>query len=207
MTWFFLIDIYTHIYLYTYSHKVWNVEMIFFEMEERDYNNYLRYLHVFVVIQSLSQTVWLFETPWAAACQDPLSSTISQSVLIFTPILSVMLYNHLILCCSLLFWLSILPSIRVFPNESALCIRWPKYWSFGNSPSNEYSWLVSFSIDWFDDFTVQGTLKSLFQHHNLETSQHSAFLMVQLLYPWVTTGKTIALTIQTYTLYSLRWKK
>ena len=115
--------------------------------------------------------VRLFETPSTAACQPPLSSTISCSLLKFMFIESVMLSNHLILCHSLL-WPSTFPSIRVFSNESALHIRWPKYWSFSFSisPSNEYSGLISFKIDWFDLLAVQGTLKSLLQHHNLKES-------------------------------------
>ena len=108
--------------------------------------------------------------------------------------------NHLILCCPLLLLPSILPSIRVFSNESAVCIRWPKYWSFSISPSNEYSGLASFRIDWFDLLAVQGTLKSLLQHHSSKASvlQCSAFFMVQLSLPYMTTGKTIALTRWTF---------
>ena len=110
--------------------------------------------------------------------------------------------NHLILCCPLLLLPSIFPSIRVFSNESVLCIRWPKYWSFSLSisPSNEYSGLISFRMDWLDLFAVQGTLKSLLQHHSSEASnlQHSAFFIVQLSHPHMTTGKTIALTRQTF---------
>ena len=105
--------------------------------------------------------------------------------------------NHLILCCSLLLVPSIFPSIRVFSNESALCIRWPKYWSFSFSisPSNEYSGLISFRMDWLDLLAVQGTLNSLLQHHNSKASilQSSAFFIVQLSYPYMTTGKLIAL--------------
>ena len=108
-----------------------------------------------------------------------------------------MLCNHLVLCCPLLLLPSIPPSIRVFSNESALCIRWPKYWSFSFSisPSNEYSGLISFRIDWLDLLAVQGTLKSLLQHHSSKAStfQHSAFFIVQLSHPYMTTGKTIAL--------------
>ena len=111
---------------------------------------------------------------------------------------SVMLSHHLILCHPLLFLPSIFPSIRVFSNESALCIRGPKYWSsnFSISPSNEYSGLISFRIDWFALLAVQGTRKSLLQHHNLKGAVllHSAFFMVQLSHPYMTTGKTIALT-------------
>ena len=121
-----------------------------------------------------------------------------QSLLKLMSIESVMPSNHLILCNPLLFLLSIFPSIRVFSNESVLCIRWPKYWSFSFSisPSNEYSGLISLRIDWFDCLAVQGTLKSLLQHHSSKASilQHSAFFMVQLLHPYTTTGKTIALT-------------
>ena len=109
-------------------------------------------------------------------------------------------FNHLILCCPLLLLPSIFPSIRVISHESALCIRWPKHWSFNFIPFNEYSGLISFRIDWFDILAVRGTLKNLLQHHNLKASilQHSAFYMVQLSHPYVTTGKTIALTIQTF---------
>ena len=112
---------------------------------------------------------------------------------------SVTLSNHLIHCRPLLLLPSSFPSIRVFPNESGLPIRWPKYWSFSISPSNEYSGLISFRIDWFD-FAVQGRLKSLLQHHNSKTwsLQQSAFFMIQLSHPYMITGKTIALTIQTF---------
>ena len=114
----------------------------------------------------------------------------------------VMPSNHLIFCHPILLLPSIFPSIRVFSSESVLCIRWPKYWSFNFSisPSNEYSGLISFRMDWFDLLEVQGTLKSLLQHHNLKASilQHSAFFMVQLSHPYMTTGKTIALTRRTF---------
>ena len=108
--------------------------------------------------------------------------------------------NHLILGRLLLLLLSIFPCIRVFPNESALCIRWPKYWSFSISPSNEYSGLITFRIDWFDLFAVPGTLKNFLQHHNSKASvlQCSAFFMVHLSHLYMTTGKTIALTIRTF---------
>ena len=113
-----------------------------------------------------------------------------------------MSYNYLVFCHPLLLLPSIFPSIRVFSNESALHIRWPKYWSFSFSisPSNEYSELISFSIDWFDLFAVQGTLKSLFQHHNAKALVHglSALFMVQLSHAYMTTEKTIAFTIQTF---------
>ncbi|CAM9949364.1 unnamed protein product [Rangifer tarandus platyrhynchus] len=115
---------------------------------------------------------------------------------------SVMPSNHLILCHPLLLLPSIFPSIRVFSNESALCIRWPKYWSFSFSisPSNEYSGLISFRVDWLDLLTVQGTLKSLLQHHNSKASilRHSTYFIVQLSHPHMTTGKTIALTRWTF---------
>ena len=135
---------------------------------------------MYVVVQSLS-SVRFFVTPWSVAHQAPLSSTISQTLLKCMSIESVMLSNHLILCHFLLLWPSIFPSIIVFANESALHIRWPKYWSFSFSisPSNEYSGLISFRTDWFDLFVVHGTLNSLPQHHNLKASilQHSAFFM------------------------------
>ena len=144
----------------------------------------------------------LFVTPWTTACQAPLSSSISQSLLKFMSIELVMLSNHRILCKPLLLLPSIFPSIRVFSNESVLCIRWPKYWSFSfsNHPSNEYSGLISFKIDWFDLLAVQGTLKSLLQHHNSKASilWCSAFFIVQLSHPYMTTGKTIALTRWTF---------
>ena len=141
-------------------------------------------------------------TPWTAACQASLSITNSQSLLKLTPIESVMPSNHLILCCPLPLPPSIFPSIRVFSNESALHIRWPKYWSFSfsSSPSNEYSGLISLRMDWLDLLAVQGTLKSLLQHHSSKASilWHSAFFIVQLSHPYMTTGKTIALTRQTF---------
>ena len=154
-----------------------------------------RYL---VIFQPLSG-IHLFVIPWTAACRAPLSFTISWSLLRFMSIKSVLLSNHLILCCPLLLWPSVFPSIRVFSSELALRIRWPKYWSFSFSisPSSEYSGLISFRIGWFDLLAVQGTLKSFLQHHNSKASilYHSAFFMVQLLYPYMTTGKTIVLTI------------
>ena len=136
-----------------------------------------------------------------AACQVSLSFTISQSLLGLMSIELVMPFNHLILCWSLLPPPSIFPSIRVFSSESALCIRWPKHWnfSFSFSPSNEYSGLISFRIDWFDLLATQESLKSLLQHHSLKVSVLwcSAFFMVQLSHLYMTTGKTIALTRQT----------
>ena len=136
-------------------------------------------------------------TPWTAARQASLSFTISRSLLKLRPTESVMSSNHLILCHPLPLLPSIFPSIGVFSNESALCIRWPKYWSFSISPSNEYSGLISFRTDWLDLLAVQVTLKSLLlQHQSLKTSilQCLAFLTVQLSHPHMTTGKTIALT-------------
>ena len=146
--------------------------------------------------------VWLFATSWIAACQASLSITNSGSVLKLKSIKSVMPSNHLILCRLLLLLLSIFPSIRVFPNESILHIRWPKYWSFSFSisPSNEYSGVISFRIDWIYLLAVQGTLKSLLQHHSSKASivQHSTFFIVQLSHPHMTTGKTIDLTRRTF---------
>ena len=137
-----------------------------------------------------------------SSSQRPLSFTISWSLHRFMSIESVMLSNHLILCCPLLLRPSIFPSIRDFSNESAIRIMWPKYWSFSFSisPSNGYSGLISFRIDWFDLLALQGTLKSLLQLHSLKSSilWHSAFFMVQLSLPYMTTGETIALTRQTF---------
>ena len=136
------------------------------------------------------------ETPWTAALQPSLSFTISWSLLKLMSIELVKLFNHLILYCPLL-----LPSIRVFSNDSALHIRWPKYWSFifSISPYSEYSRLISFRIDWLDLLAIQGTLKTLLEHHSSKAPVvwHSAFFMVQLSHPYMTTGKTIALTIGT----------
>ena len=140
----------------------------------------------------------LFMTPWTAACQTSLSITKTQGLPKLMSIHSVMPSNHFLLCCPLLLTPSIFPSIRVFSNESALCIRWPKYWSFSFSiiPFNEYSGMISFRIHWFDLIAVQGTRKSLLQHHSSKASiiWRSAFFIVQLSHPYVTTGKTIALT-------------
>ena len=142
--------------------------------------------------------VRLFEIPWTAALQASLSITNYQSLLKLMSIESVMPSNHLIFCCPLLLLPSIFPSTRIFSNESALHITWPKDWSFSFniSPSNEYSGLISFRMDWLDLLAVQGTLKSLLQHHSSKASnlQFSAFFIVQLSHPYMTTGKTIALT-------------
>ena len=152
-------------------------------------------------VQSLSR-VRLLATPWTAACQASLSITNSQSLLKLMSIESVMPSNQLILCHPLLLSPSIFPSIRIFSNESALRIRWPKYWSFSFniSPSNEHSELISFRMDWLDLLAVQGTLKSLLQHHSSKASilHHSALFIVQLSQPYMTTGKTIALNRWTF---------
>ena len=155
----------------------------------------------FSSVQVLSR-FWLFATPWTVAHQASLSIMNSRSLLRFMSIESVMPSNHLIFCRLLLFPPSIFPSIRVFSNESALRIRWPRYWSFSFSisPSNEYSGLISFRMDWLDLLAVQGTLKSLLQHHSSKASVLwlSAFFLVQLSHPYMTTGKTIALTRRTF---------
>ena len=157
--------------------------------------------YAFSSVQSLSR-VQLFATPWTAACQASLSITSSQSLLKLMSTELVMPSNHLILCHSLLLPPSIFPSIRIFSNESALHIRWPKYWSFSFSisPSKAYSGLISLRSDWFDLLAVRGTLKSLLQHHSSKVSilWCSAFFIVQLSHPYMTTGKTIALTRWTF---------
>ena len=142
------------------------------------------FYHFFVQLLSCVQR---FAAPWTAACQASLFLTISQNLLKLMDIESVMSFNHIILCCSFFLLPSLFPSIRFFPNELALCIRWPKYWSFSFSisSSNEYLELSSFRIDWFDLLAVQGTLKSLLQHHSSKASilQCSAFFTVQLSHP------------------------
>ena len=149
----------------------------------------------FSLVQSLRR-VWLFATPWIAARQAFLSITNSQSLFKLMSIELTMPSSHLIICRSLLLLPSILPSIRVFSNESTLRMRWPKYWSFSLSfsPSNEHPGLVSFRMDWLDLLAVQGTLKSLLQHHSSKASilQCSAFFAIQLSHPYMTSGKTIA---------------
>ena len=146
-------------------------------------------------VQSLSH-VWLFVTEWTAACQASLSFTICRSLLKLMSIESVMPSNHLIPCHPFLLPSSIFPSTRVFSNESVLRIRWPKYWSFSFkiSPSNEYSGLISFRMNWLDLLAVQGTLKSVLQHHSSKASilWRSVFFIVQLSHPYMTNGKTIA---------------
>ena len=157
--------------------------------------------HQFSSVQLFSR-VRLFATPWIAARQASLSITNSRSSPRLKSIESVMPSSHLILCCPFLLLPPIPPSIRVFSNESALRMRWPKYWSFSFSiiPSKEIPGLISFRIDWLDLLAVQGTLKSLLQHHSSKASilQHSAFFTVQLSHPYMTTGKPIALTRWTF---------
>ena len=159
----------------------------------------LRHVLQFSSVHSLSH-VQLFATPCTAARQTSLSITNTRSLLKLVSFKSVMPSNHLILCHPLLLLPSIFPSIRVFSNESVLLIRWPKYWSFSISSSNEYSGLISFRIDWLALLAGQGTLKSLLQHHSSKASilRRSAFFIVQLSHPYMTTGKTIALTRQTF---------
>ena len=154
---------------------------------------------IFNSVHSLSR-VQLFVTPWTAACQASLFITNSLNLPKLMSIKSVMPSSHLTLCHPLLLLPSIFPSIRVFSNESVLHIRWPKYQSFSISPSNEYSGLISFRNDWLDLLAVQGTLKSLFQHHSSKASilWCLAFFMIQLSHPYMTTGKTIALTRQIF---------
>ena len=157
--------------------------------------------HKFSSVQSLC-CVQFFATPWTAAHQASLSINNSRSLSKLMSIESEMPFNHLILCCPPLLPPSILPSIRDFSNESIFHIRWPKDWSFSLSisPSNEYSGLIFFRMDWLDLLAVQGTLKSLLQHHSSKAStlQRSAFFMVQLSHPYMTTGKTIVLTRHTF---------
>ena len=159
--------------------------------------------HITVQFSSVTQLCpILCDPPQTASCQASLSFPISRNLLRFMSIESAMPSNHLILCYLLLLLPSIFPSNRVFSKEPALHIRWPKYWSFhfSISSSNEYSGLISFRIDWFDLLAVQGTLKSLLQHHSSKASilQCSAFFMVQLSYSYMTTGKTRALTKRTF---------
>ena len=172
-------------------------------------SSYYRFIHIYICthiytydkcirglcfssVQSLT-CVWLSVTPWTAAHQASLSITNSRSLLKLMSIESVMPSNRLILCHPLLLLPSIFPSIKVFTNESLLCIRWPKYgsFSFSISPSNEYSGLISFRMDWLGLLAVQGTLKSLLQHHSLKAPvlQHSAFFIVQLSHPYMTIAK------------------
>ena len=155
----------------------------------------------FSSVQSFSH-VRLFATPWTSACQASRSITNSWSLLKLMPIELVMTSSHLILCCPLLLLPPIPPSIRLFSNESTLRMKWPKYWSFSFNicPSNEHPGLICFRMDWLDLPAVQGTLKSLLQHHSSKAAifQHSAFFTVQLSHPYMTTGKTIAFTRRTF---------
>ena len=156
---------------------------------------------VYISVQLLN-CVWIFVTLWTAACQASLSITNSQSLLKLMSIELEMSSNHFIPLCPLLLLPSIFPSIRVFSNEPVLRIRWPKYWSFSFSisPSNEYSGLISFRMDWLGLLAVQGTLKSLLQHNSSKASilRRSAFFIVQLSHPYIITEKTIAFTRQTF---------
>ena len=151
-----------------------------------------------VQFSSVAQSCPTLCNPWTTSCQVSLTIINSQSLLKLMSIESVMQSSHLILCHPLLLLPSIFPSIRVFSSESALRIRWPKYWSFSFniSPSNEHPGLISFRMDWLDIFAVQGTLKSLLQHHSSKALilRHSAFFTVQLSHPYMTTGKNITLT-------------
>ena len=162
----------------------WEAFKILFKEERNILNLSVQFSHTV-----MSNSV----TPWTAACQASLSTTNSRSLLKLISFDSVIPSNHLILCHPLLLQPSILPSIRVFTNESVFCIRWPKYWSFSFSisPSSEHPGLISFRMDWLDHLAVQGTLKSLLQHHRSKASilQHSAFFIVQLSHPYMTTRK------------------
>ena len=166
------------------------------------FESQLYFLLLCLVIQFSLSGVPDSATPWTTACQASLSITNSRNLLKLMSIESLMPSNHLILCHPLLLLPSIFPNIRVFSNESALCIRWPKYWSFSFSfsPSKEYSGLISFRMDLMDLLAVQGTLKSLHQHRSSKASilQCSASFIVQLSHPSLTTGKTIALTRWTF---------
>ena len=196
-----------------FQYRIGLTKMIIFSKNK--YRNYvicprLPLLHQFSSVQSLSH-VWLFVTSWIAALQASLSITNSQSLLKLMSIESVMPSSHLILChlpssnlilCHPLLLLPpIPPSIRAFSNESTLHMRWPKYWSFSFSisPSNKHPGMICFRMDWLDLLAVQGTLKSLLQHHSSKTSilQRSTFFTVQLSHPYTTTGKIMALTRQT----------
>ena len=165
---------------------------------------FITFIYIFIrfsSVQALSH-VWLFATPWIAACQASLSIINSKSSPKLMSIESVMPSSHLILCRPLLLLPPIPPSIRVFSIESTLCMRWPKYWSFSFSinPSKEHPGLISFRMDWLDLLAIQGTLKRLIQHYSSKASilNWSAFFTVQLSHPYMTTGKTIALTRWTF---------
>ena len=175
-----------------------NLKLYFLCLLKRGKVSFLNQKILIIFVQSFSR-VPLFATPWTIACQASQSTIISQSLLKLMSIELVMPSKHLIPCCLLLLLASVFPSIKVFSNELALHIRWPKFQSinFNTSPSNEYSGLFSFKIDWFDLLAVQGTLKSLLQHHSSRASilWHSVFFLVQLSHSYMTTAKTIVLTI------------
>jgi len=188
---------YTHQLVYPFT--TWGTSRLFPNSGRKD-DKYKRKNFVFNLVTHLRLTIW---TPWTAAHQASLSITNSWSLLKLMSIKSVMPSNHLILCHPLLLLASVFLIIRVFSNESVLHIRWPKYWSFSFSisPSNEYSRLISFRMDWLDLLAVQGTLKSILQHHSLKASIFSTqlfFFTVQLSNPYMTAGKTIALTRWTF---------
>ena len=170
-------------------------------MSHNYYFSFMESSFKFYSLVQLLSHVWLFATPWTAARQTSLSFIVPWSLFKLLSIESVMPSNHLILCCPLLLLPSVFCCIRIFSSESALHIRWPKYWSFSFSisPSNAYLGLLSFRMDWLDLLAVQGTLKSLLQHHSSKASflLCSAFFMVQFSHPYMTTGKTIALIMRT----------
>ena len=177
-----------------YTDPKWTIQDNLSQNQQISKYDFICYLNShFSSVQSLSHD-WLFATPWTAARQASLSITNLQSPPKPMSIKSVMPSSHLILCRPLILLPSIFPSIRVFSNESTLCIRWLKYWSFSFniSPSNEHPGLISFRMDWLEFLAVQGTLKSLLQHHSSKASilWHSAFFTIQLSYPYMTTGKT-----------------
>ena len=195
----------THMYVHIYLYYIFICMYIYVCMYVCIYMGvyYTLYIHVcmYQSVQFSRSVMSDSATPWTAALQTSLSITNSWSLIKLMSIESVMPSNHLILC-HLLLLPSIFPRIRVFSNESVLHIRWPKYWSFsfGISPSNEYSGLISFRMDWLDLLAVQGTLKSLLQHHSSKASicQHSAFFIVHLSHSYMTTGETMALTRRTF---------
>ena len=194
-----------HSYDHVFKVSLWLQYWKFLSMQTGDFMKE-RYFLIFSKLSfssvELLSHVRPFVTPWIAACQASLSITNSRSSLKLTSIESVIPSSHLILCRPLLLLPTIPPSIRVFSNESALRMRWPKYWSFSFNiiPSKEHPGLISFRKDWLDLLAVQGTVKSLLQHHSSKASilQRSAFFTVQLSHPYMTTGKTIALTRQTF---------
>ena len=197
----------------SFAHLFWLgccVLFLFFKLSFSASLILIFFILVFVLVQLLS-CVQLFVTPWIAARQASLSITNSWRLLKLMSMESVMSSNHLIICHPLLLLPSIFPSVRVFSSESALCVRWPKYWSFSFSiiPSKEHPGLISFRMDWLGLLAVQGTLKSLLQHHSSKASilWRLAFFTVQLSHPYMTTGKTIALTRQTFVgkVMSLFW--